>query len=79
MAREGTERPTIQDVEGARLYRFWRDGGYFHTERDEHKKAVARSLCRPQCDRPASHGSRDGRLMQDVLIRFKRMQGYAAL
>ena len=62
-----------------RIYQFWQEGGYFHTEADRTKSPTP-SSCRP----PMSPGSctwatRWDNTMQDILIRHKRMQGYAAL
>ena len=78
MARELPKTYDPKDVE-ARLYRFWQDGGYFHTERDEHKKPFTIVMPPPNVTGQLHMGHAMDASLQDVLIRFKRMQGYAAL
>ncbi len=67
-----------QEVE-SKLYQFWCDGGYFHTERDPEKKPFTIVMPPPNVTGQLHMGHAMDAALQDVLIRFKRMQGYAAL
>ncbi len=78
MARELPKTYDPSDVEG-RLYQFWNDGGYFHTERDPEKKPFTIVMPPPNVTGQLHMGHAMDASLQDVLIRFKRMQGYAAL
>ncbi len=78
MARELPKTYDPKDVE-ARLYKFWNDGGYFHTERDPNKKPFTIVMPPPNVTGQLHMGHAMDAATQDVLIRFKRMQGYAAL
>ena len=63
----------------SKLYQFWCDGGYFHTERDPEKKPFTIVMPPPNVTGQLHMGHAMDAAMQDVLIRYKRMQGYAAL
>ena len=67
-----------KDVE-ERLYRFWNDGGYFRAERDPNKKPFTIVMPPPNVTGQLHMGHAMDAALQDVLIRFKRMQGYSAL
>ena len=67
-----------RDVED-RLYKFWVDSGYFHAERDPDKKPFTIVMPPPNVTGQLHMGHAMDAAMQDVLIRFKRMQGYSAL
>ena len=67
-----------KDVE-ARLYQFWSDNGYFHTKRDPDKKPFTIVMPPPNVTGQLHMGHAMDAAMQDVLTRYKRMQGYAAL
>ena len=67
-----------RDVED-RLYKFWVDNGYFHAERDPDKKPFTIVMPPPNVTGQLHMGHAMDAAMQDVLIRFKRMQGYSAL
>ena len=67
-----------KDVE-ARLYQFWSENGYFHTKRDPDKKPFTIVMPPPNVTGQLHMGHAMDASMQDVLIRYKRMQGYAAL
>ncbi|MDR0890118.1 MAG: valine--tRNA ligase [Oscillospiraceae bacterium] len=67
-----------KDVE-SRLYQFWMDKGYFQTKRDPKKKPFTIVMPPPNVTGQLHIGHAMDAAMQDVLIRFKRMQGYAAL
>ncbi|MGM9554051.1 MAG: valine--tRNA ligase [Faecousia sp.] len=78
MARELPKTYDPKDVE-ERLYRFWSENGYFHAERDPKKKPFTIVMPPPNVTGQLHMGHAMDAAMQDVLIRFKRMQGYAAL
>ena len=62
-----------------RIYQFWQDGGYFHTAVDHSKKPYTIVMPPPNVTGQLHMGHAMDNTMQDILIRFKRMQGYAAL
>ena len=62
-----------------RIYQFWQDGRYFHTEVDPSKKPYTIVMPPPNVTGQLHMGHAMDNTMQDILIRFKRMQGYAAL
>ena len=61
------------------IYQFWLDGGYFHTKADPDKKPYTIVMPPPNVTGQLHMGHAMDNTMQDILIRFKRMQGYAAL
>ena len=62
-----------------RIYAFWQDNGYFHTAVDHSKKPYTIVMPPPNVTGQLHMGHAMDNTMQDILIRFKRMQGYAAL
>ena len=62
-----------------RIYQFWLDGGYFHTKADPDKKPYTIVMPPPNVTGQLHMGHAVDNTMQDILIRTKRMQGYAAL
>ena len=62
-----------------RIYQFWLDGGYFHTKADPDKKPFTIVMPPPNVTGQLHMGHAVDNTMQDILIRTKRMQGYAAL
>ena len=62
-----------------RIYQFWLDGGYFHTKADPNKKPYTIVMPPPNVTGQLHMGHAVDNTMQDILIRTKRMQGYAAL
>ena len=62
-----------------RIYRFWLDGKYFHTERDPKKKSYTIVMPPPNITGQLHMGHALDETLQDILIRWRRMQGYAAL
>ena len=62
-----------------RIYQFWLDGGYFHTQADPDKKPYTIVMPPPNVTGQLHMGHAVDNTMQDILIRQKRMQGYAAL
>ena len=66
------------DIED-RLYRKWEDKKYFHAEVDRSKKPFTIVMPPPNVTGQLHMGHALDNTMQDILIRFKRMQGYSAL
>ena len=66
------------DIEG-RLYQKWLDGGYFHAEVNPDRKPFTIIMPPPNVTGQLHMGHALDNTMQDILIRFKRMQGYEAL
>ncbi len=67
-----------RDVEN-RIYDFWTKGGWFHAEPDPDKKPYTIVIPPPNVTGQLHMGHALDETLQDILIRFKRMQGYAAL
>ena len=67
-----------KDVE-ERLYSKWESSGYFHAEPDRSKKPFTIVMPPPNVTGQLHMGHALDNTMQDILIRFKRMQGYNAL
>ena len=63
----------------ADLYREWEENGYFKATRDENKKPFTIVMPPPNVTGQLHMGHAMDETLQDILIRFKRMQGYAAL
>ena len=62
-----------------RIYDFWMQGGYFHAEPDPEKKPYTIVIPPPNITGQLHMGHALDETMQDILIRWKRMQGYSAL
>ncbi len=62
-----------------RIYKFWEDNGYFHAEVDKNKKPYCIMMPPPNITGKLHMGHALDETLQDILIRFKRMQGYSAL
>ena len=62
-----------------RLYQKWLDKKYFHAEVDYSKKPFTIVIPPPNITGQLHMGHALDNTMQDILIRFKRMQGYNAL
>ncbi|MCH5259441.1 MAG: valine--tRNA ligase [Lachnospiraceae bacterium] len=62
-----------------RLYQKWMDNKYFHAEVDETKKPFTIVIPPPNITGQLHMGHALDNTMQDILIRYKRMQGYNAL
>ncbi len=67
-----------KSVEG-RTYEFWQKSGYFHTQIDPGKKPYTIVMPPPNITGQLHMGHALDNTLQDILIRFRRMQGYAAL
>ena len=78
MARELPKIYDPSQVEST-IYKMWEDNGYFHAERDENKKPYTIVMPPPNVTGQLHMGHAVDNTMQDILIRAKRMQGYAAL
>jgi len=63
----------------ARLYSKWEEKKYFHAEVDETKKPFTIVIPPPNITGKLHMGHALDNTMQDILIRYKRMQGYNAL
>lgn len=62
-----------------RIYRNWEEKGYFHAEVDRSKKPFTIVMPPPNITGQLHMGHALDNTMQDILIRYKRMQGYNAL
>ena len=67
-----------KDVED-RIYENWCKNNYFHTEIDKSKKPFTIVMPPPNITGKLHMGHALDETMQDIIIRFKRMQGYCAL
>ncbi len=63
----------------ARLYKRWTDAGLFHPEPDPSKKPFTIVIPPPNITGQLHMGHALNNTLQDILVRAKRMQGYAAL
>lgn len=62
-----------------RLYKFWNDNGYFTPEIDKNKKPYTIMMPPPNVTGSLHMGHALNNTIQDILIRWKRMEGYSAL
>ena len=62
-----------------RIYQTWENSGYFHAEIDPAKKPYTIMMPPPNITGQLHMGHALDNTLQDILIRFKRMQGYSAL
>ena len=67
-----------REVEG-RVYEMWEKNGCFEGHRDPHKRPFTIVMPPPNVTGQLHMGHAMDCTLQDILIRFKRMQGYAAL
>lgn len=75
------ELPKVYDpheVE-SKIYKMWMDKNCFHAERDPDKKPFTIVIPPPNVTGQLHLGHAFDETIQDVLIRYKRMDGYAAL
>ena len=63
----------------ARIYKMWEEGGYFEADRDPAKKPYTIVLPPPNASGKMHMGNVLMIAIEDILIRWKRMQGYSAL
>ncbi|MDO5713622.1 MAG: valine--tRNA ligase [Tissierellia bacterium] len=62
-----------------RIYKEWMDGKYFHAEVDRNKKPYTIMMPPPNVTGNLHMGHALNNTIQDILIRWKRMDGYSAL
>ncbi len=62
-----------------RLYKMWTENGYFHAEIDPDKEPYTIVIPPPNVTGQLHMGHALDETLQDILIRYKRMQGYSAL
>lgn len=62
-----------------RIYKNWEESGYFHAEIDPKKKPYTIVMPPPNITGQLHLGHAFDSTLQDILIRWRRMQGYAAL
>ena len=78
MSKELAKTYDPKDIED-RLYSKWLDKKYFHAEVDHSKTPFTIVIPPPNITGQLHMGHALDNTMQDILIRFKRMQGYNAL
>ena len=78
MSKELNKTYDPKDIE-ERLYTKWLDKKYFHAEVDKSKKPFTIIMPPPNITGQLHMGHALDNTMQDILIRYKRMQGYNAL
>ena len=78
MQKELEKNYNPADIEG-RLYDKWMEKKYFHAEVDRSKKPFTIVMPPPNITGQLHMGHALDNTMQDILIRYKRMQGYNAL
>ncbi len=78
MKKELEKTYNPKDIE-ERLYSKWESNGYFHAEPDKSKKPFTIVMPPPNITGQLHMGHALDNTMQDILIRYKRMQGYNAL
>jgi len=62
-----------------RWYRFWEDRGYFHSEPEPGRKRFSIVIPPPNVTGALHLGHALNNSLQDIIVRFKRMQGFNAL
>ena len=75
------ELPKVYDPHEVekKIYDMWLKGNYFHAERDPEKKPFTIVIPPPNVTGQLHLGHAFDETIQDVLIRYKRMDGYSAL
>uniref|UniRef100_UPI003AF57925 class I tRNA ligase family protein n=1 Tax=Agathobaculum sp. TaxID=2048138 RepID=UPI003AF57925 len=76
-----SELPKTYDPKSVedKLYKFWVDSGFFHAEVNPDKKPYTIVIPPPNVTGQLHMGHAFDETLQDILIRYKRMQGYNAL
>ncbi|MDO8092113.1 MAG: valine--tRNA ligase [Candidatus Brocadiales bacterium] len=67
-----------KDIED-KVYKFWEEGGFFHAEPDPKKKPYSIVIPPPNVTGALHMGHALNNILQDILIRWRRMQGYNTL
>ena len=78
MPKELTKQYDPKQVED-RIYAFWLRGGYFHARPDTGKKPYTIVIPPPNITGQLHMGHAMDETFQDILIRWRRMQGFEAL
>ncbi|MEG0962640.1 MAG: valine--tRNA ligase [Lachnospiraceae bacterium] len=78
MKKELAKTYDPKDIED-RLYQKWEENKYFHAKPDRSKKPFTIVMPPPNITGQLHMGHALDNTMQDILIRYKRMQGYNAL
>ena len=78
MSKELNKTYNPKDIED-RLYQKWENNGYFRATADRSKKPFTIVMPPPNITGQLHMGHALDNTMQDILIRYKRMQGYNAL
>ncbi len=78
MAKELPKTYDPKAVEN-RIYSTWVEKGYFHTKIDKNKEPFTIVIPPPNVTGQLHMGHAFDETLQDILVRYKRMQGYAAL
>lgn len=78
MAKELAKQYDPKDVED-RTYKFWLDGNFFHAVPDPEKKPYTIVIPPPNITGQLHMGHALDNTLQDILIRYHRMQGYDTL
>ncbi|MBO4732862.1 MAG: class I tRNA ligase family protein, partial [Clostridia bacterium] len=78
MNKELAKQYEPKEVED-RIYKMWLEGGYFHAKRQEGKDTYTIVIPPPNITGQLHMGHALDNTLQDILIRFKRMQGYDTL
>ncbi len=75
------ELPKVYDPKQVekKIYDMWLEGNYFHAERDPEKKPFTIVIPPPNVTGQLHLGHAFDETIQDVLIRYKRMDGYSTL
>ena len=78
MAKEMAKSYSPREFED-RIYDFWMKGNYFHAKVDKDKKPYTIVMPPPNITGQLHMGHALDNTLQDILIRWRRMQGYSAL
>ena len=78
MAKELAKQYEPHEVED-RIYKMWEDGKYFHAVIDEKKKPYTIVIPPPNITGQLHMGHALDNTLQDIIIRWRRMQGYCTL
>ncbi len=78
MSKELAKQYDPKEVED-RIYKMWLNGNYFHAKREEGKETYTIVIPPPNITGQLHMGHALDNTLQDILIRFKRMQGFDTL
>ena len=78
MAKELATKYNPKGIE-ERLYKKWEENGYFHAEVDRSREPFTIVMPPPNITGQLHMGHALDNTMQDILIRYKKLQGYNAL